>query len=61
VQVAWLIEGDARRVTIYRPGMEPEVLEAPDVLRGDGVVAGFEVSTRRIWDVHADNPQRLAR
>jgi hypothetical protein len=31
------------------------------VLRGDGVVAGFEVSTRRIWDVHADNPQRLAR
>ncbi len=61
VQEAWLIEGDERRVTIYRPGREAEVLEAPEVLRGDGEVAGFEVGTERIWDVDFDDPLRSPR
>jgi len=50
VQVAWLIEADKRRVTVYRVGREAEVLEGPEVVRGDGVVNGFELSMAAIWD-----------
>ena len=49
VQVAWLIEGNERRVTIYRAGRDAEVLEGPDVVHGDGVIAGFELVMERIW------------
>ena len=49
VQVAWLIESDPRRVTIYRAGKAAEVLEDPTVVHGDGPVAGFELAMARIW------------
>jgi Uma2 family endonuclease len=38
VPVAWLIEREPRRVTIYRAGRLAEVLEDPAVVRGDGPV-----------------------
>jgi Uma2 family endonuclease len=50
VQVAWLIEPENRRVTIYRMGDKPKVLEAPDRLAGSGVIGGFEVDMARVWD-----------
>ena len=49
VQLAWLIESDPQRVTIYRAGKAAEVLENPTVVRGDGPVAGFELVMARIW------------
>jgi Uma2 family endonuclease len=49
VQLAWLIETDARRVTIYRAGKPAEVLEDPAVVHGDGPVVGFELAIARIW------------
>jgi Uma2 family endonuclease len=49
VQVAWLIEPEDRRVTIYRAGKEAEVLEAPDWVVGSGVISGFEIDMARVW------------
>lgn len=49
VQVAWLIEGDERRVTVYRAGVTTEVLDKPEVVHGDGIITGFELDLRRIW------------
>jgi Uma2 family endonuclease len=50
VQVAWLIESDARRVTVYRAGKAAEVLQNPTVVQGDGPVASFELVMSRIWE-----------
>jgi Uma2 family endonuclease len=50
VPVAWLIEREPRRVTIYRAGRLAEVLEDPAVVRGDGPVAGFELAMARVWE-----------
>jgi Uma2 family endonuclease len=49
VPLAWLIESDPRRVTVYRAGKPAEVLEDPEVVRGDGPVAGFELVMARVW------------
>jgi len=48
-ELAWLIEPKTRRVTIYRPGQEPEVLEDPSSVQGTGCVAGFELVMERVW------------
>jgi Uma2 family endonuclease len=48
-ELAWLIEPKERRVTIYRPGQEPEVLENPTSVQGTGCVAGFELVMERVW------------
>jgi Uma2 family endonuclease len=48
-ELAWLIEPKERRVTIYRPGQEAEVLEDPSSVQGTGCVAGFELVMERVW------------
>jgi Uma2 family endonuclease len=48
-ELAWLIEPKTRRVTIYRPGEEAEVLEDPSSVQGTGCVAGFELVMERVW------------
>lgn len=48
-QLAWLIEPKARRVTVYRPGQEPEVFDNPSSVQGTGCVAGFELVMERVW------------
>jgi Uma2 family endonuclease len=48
-ELAWLIEPKARRVTIYRPGEESEVLVDPSSVQGTGCVAGFELVMERVW------------
>jgi Uma2 family endonuclease len=49
VPLAWLIEREPRRTTIYRAGKPAEVLEDPVVVQGDGPVAGFELVMARVW------------
>jgi len=48
-ELAWLFEPKTRRVTIYRPGQEAEVLEDPSSVQGTGCVAGFELVMERVW------------
>lgn len=50
VQVAWLIDADQKRVWIYRQGSpDPETLDAPVAVVGEGPVAGFQLQTESIW------------
>ena len=41
VRLGWLIDPRNRRVTIYRPGQEPELLDDPAILYGEAVMPGF--------------------
>ena len=51
-RLGWLIDPlDPRlRVYIYRPGVEVEILEAPETLSGDPELPGFLLEMRRIWE-----------
>jgi len=40
-QLAWLIGPHSRTAITYRPNRDPETLENPDRLRGEGPVEGF--------------------
>ena len=48
VKLGWLIDPIERTVTIYRPGREPEVLDNPATVAGEGPVEGFVLSLDRI-------------
>ena len=47
-RLGWLIDPRNRRVVIYRPGQEPEVLEDPETLSGEDVMPGFEFRVREL-------------
>lgn len=49
VQLAWLIDGDARMVYVYRPGAPPEIKKGIRKLAGDGPVKGFVLDLTDIW------------
>jgi hypothetical protein len=36
-------------VTVYRPGRDPEVLQNPSRVEGEGPVAGFVLDLTAIW------------
>ena len=48
-KLGWLIDPQKRRVEIYRPGREVEILENPANLSGEEVLPGFVLNLRRIW------------
>ena len=48
-RLGWLIDPQNRRVEIYRPGREVEVLENPTNLSGEEVLPGFVLNLRRVW------------
>ncbi|ALF53467.1 hypothetical protein ACX27_12455 [Nostoc piscinale CENA21] len=49
-KLGWLIDPQQRRVEIYRPNSAVEVLENPAELLGEGVLPGFLLNLRRVWD-----------
>ena len=50
-RLVWVINARLRHVTIYRPGVEPDILHEPDVLGGGDVLPGFAFNVReRIFD-----------
>ncbi|MFB8789675.1 MAG: Uma2 family endonuclease [Potamolinea sp.] len=49
-KLGWLIDPQQRRVEIYRPGKDVEVLENPAELSGEAVLPGFVLNSRRVWD-----------
>jgi Uma2 family endonuclease len=48
-ELAWLIDPERKRVSIYRPGDNPELLHDPTSVQGTGPVVGFELVLSRIW------------
>ena len=50
-RLVWVINARLRRVTVHRPGAEPEVLQDPETLDGGDVLPGFVFNVReRIFD-----------
>lgn len=49
VRLGWLIDPEAKIVTVYRPGQEPKLLENPERVSGEEVLPGFELETRPIF------------
>ncbi len=48
-QLGWLIDPEQRRVYVYRPQAPVQVLENPEAVSGDPVLAGFALDMREIW------------
>ena len=49
-KLAWMIDPYARRLSIYRPGAEVEVLDRPESVEAGEPVVGFRLSTLLLWD-----------
>jgi Uma2 family endonuclease len=50
VQLAWLIDGDAQTVYIYRRGQTPKTRRHILELAADGPIAGFVLKLAPIWE-----------
>jgi Uma2 family endonuclease len=48
-RLAWLIDPPRRRVYIYRPDREIEVLEEPETVSGDPELPGFVLHMKEVW------------
>jgi Uma2 family endonuclease len=53
-QLAWMVDPYAATITIYRPNTAPEVLQRPDSIEADAPVAGFRLTTSRLWADEAE-------
>lgn len=49
VRFALLIDPKKKRVEIYRPGQEPEILASPNLIDCNEVMPGFILDMSRIW------------
>ncbi len=47
--LGWLIDRKTRKVYIYRPNQEPEILDNPETVSGDPVLPGFVLRMAKIW------------
>ena len=50
VQLAWLIDGDAESIYIYRPAAAVEECQGVSHLDGEGPVKGFRLDLADIWE-----------
>lgn len=48
-QLGWLIDKRRPTVTVYRPDRDPEELQDPELVTGEGPVEGFQLAMKRIW------------
>ena len=49
VALGWLIDPTERRVHVYRPDREPEILHTPDKLSAEPELPGFGLDLAPIW------------
>jgi Uma2 family endonuclease len=49
VQLGWLIDPEEKTVWIYRPNREPERLDNPSSVVGEGPVEGFVLDLTEVW------------
>jgi Uma2 family endonuclease len=50
VGLGWLIDPEERRVHVYRPGREIEVLDHPTEISGDPELPGFTLDLTPVWE-----------
>jgi Uma2 family endonuclease len=49
-ELGWLIDPLERTVNIFRPGLDPEVLENPHQVSGEPLLKGFVLDVQVLWD-----------
>ena len=49
VILGWLIDRKNRRVYIYRPHQDVEILDNPETVKGDPELSGFGLQMTKIW------------
>ena len=49
-RLAWMIDPYRETITIYRADLAPEVLLRPDSIEAGPPVAGFRITTSRLWE-----------
>ena len=47
--LGWLIDRQNRKIYIYRPDQEPEILDNPETVSGAPELAGFVLNMSKIW------------
>lgn len=47
--LGWLIDRQQRKVYIYRPNRETEILDNPESVSGDPELPGFVLQMAKIW------------
>jgi Uma2 family endonuclease len=50
VELGWLIDGDARRVYVYRGSSDPRIVADAESIAGEGPVEGFVLGLGEIWE-----------
>lgn len=50
-ELGWMIDPQRRAVTAFRPNQEPETIESPDSIRGEGPVEGLLLDLTRVWEI----------
>jgi len=48
--LGWLIDPTKKRVYVYRPNSEVEILENPETVSGEPLLKGFVLSLKEIWE-----------
>ncbi|MGI8787212.1 MAG: Uma2 family endonuclease [Pyrinomonadaceae bacterium] len=48
--LGWLIDAATRKVHVYRPNTETEILINPEIVSGEPLLKGFALNLREIWD-----------
>ena len=48
-RLGWLLDPLEQRVYIYRPGIEPEILDHPQEISGGPELPGFTLNLQEIW------------
>jgi Uma2 family endonuclease len=49
VKLGWLIDRKNRRVEIYLPGQEKQVLDNPELISGGDILPNFTLNLKSIW------------
>lgn len=47
--LGWLIDASKRRICVYRPNAEVEILENPLQISGEPLLPGFTLNLKEIW------------
>jgi len=47
--MAWMLDPLRKRVYVYRPDQQPELLDNPETVAGDPLLPGFVLNLREIW------------
>jgi Uma2 family endonuclease len=49
-QLGWLIDPLTRRVHVYRPQSQPQILESPSTVPAEPLLPGFALDLQKIWE-----------